>query len=95
MSKKIIINIVIILSILIIFSFIALIYGMYLKISNNSYNNSYSSEFISLNLKADEEIADIQVIDANRLLITIKNNTFITGAIYNIKMKKIQEYIDK
>ncbi len=68
---------------------------MYLKISNNSYNNSYSSEFISLNLKADEEIADIQVIDANRLLITIKNNTFITGAIYNIKMKKIQEYIDK
>jgi len=95
MSKKIIINIVIILSILIIFCFIALIYGMYLKISNNSYNNSYSSEFISLNLKEDEEIANIEVIDENRLLITIKNNSFLTGAIYNIKEKKIQEYIDK
>ena len=88
-------NIVIVLGILIIFSFIALIYGMYLKISNNSYNNSYSSEFISLNLKEDEEIANIQVIDENRLLITIKNTSFLTGAIYNIKEKKIQEYIDK
>ena len=95
MSKKILSSIVIFLAILIVFCFIALIYGMYLKISSNSFNNSYSSEFISLNLKEDEEIANIQVIDENRLLITIKNTSFLTGAIYNIKEKKIQEYIDK
>tara|TARA_Y100000590_G_scaffold415595_1_gene513523 strand:- start:72 stop:359 length:288 start_codon:yes stop_codon:yes gene_type:complete len=95
MSKKIIVNIVIILSILIIFCFIALIYGMYLKISKNPNNTIYSKDLISLDLKEDEKITSIQVIDQNRLLITIQNPSILKGAIYNIERKKIEEYIDK
>ena len=95
MSKKIIVNVVIILSILIIFSFIALIYGIYSKISKNSDGISYSLNLTSLNLENNEEIIDIDVIDKNRLLITIKNSSAIKGAIYNIEQKKIVEFIDK
>ena len=83
------------LGILIIFAFFALIYGMYLKISTNSENMILNPENISLNLKKEEEIVDIRIIDENRLLIIIKNSSTLKGAVYNIKQKKILEFINK
>tara|TARA_B100001013_G_scaffold166840_1_gene99985 strand:- start:899 stop:1186 length:288 start_codon:yes stop_codon:yes gene_type:complete len=95
MLKKNLPYIVIILGILIIFSFIALIYGIYLKTSVNSKNLNFDLKKISLNLNADEEIINIDVIDNNRLLIVIKNSSSLKGAIYNIKQNKISKFIEK
>ena len=68
---------------------------MYLKISTNSENMILNPKNISLNLKNEEEIIDIRIIDENRLLIIIKNSNSLKGAIYNIKQKKISEFINK
>ena len=68
---------------------------MYLKISTNSENIILNTENISLNLKKEEEIVDIRIIDENRLLIIIKNSSTLKGAVYNIKQKKILEFINK
>ena len=68
---------------------------MYLKISTNSENMILDPKNISLNLKKEEEIIDIRIIDENRLLIIIKNSSSLKGAVYNIKQKKISEYINK
>ena len=95
MSKKILHFIVILLGILIIFSFIALIYGMYSKISTNSKNATLDPEKITLNLHDKEEIIDIEVIDENRLLIKINNSDNLKGVIYHIKQNKILKIIEK
>ena len=95
MLKKTLQYIVVFLGILIIFAFFALIYGMYLKISTNSENMILNPENISLNLKKEEKIVDIRIIDENRLLIIIKNSSTLKGAVYNIKQKKISEFINK
>ena len=95
MLKKTLHYIVVFLGILIIFAFFALIYGMYLKISTNPENMILNPENISLNLKKEEEIVDIRIIDENRLLIIIKNSSTLKGAVYNIKQKKILEFINK
>ena len=68
---------------------------MYLKISTNSENMILNPENISLNLKKEEEIVDIRIIDENRLLIIIKNSSTLKGAVYNIKQKKILEFINE
>ena len=68
---------------------------MYLKISTNSENMILNPENISLNLKKEEEIVDIRIIDENRLLILIENSSTLKGAVYNIKQKKILEFINK
>ena len=68
---------------------------MYSKISTNSENMILDPKNISLNLKNEEEIIDIRIIDENRLLIIIKNSSSLKGAVYNIKQKKISEYINK
>ena len=88
-------NIVIVLGILIIFSFIALIYGIYNKINNTSSDFSNQINNISLNLDEEEEILDISVIDENTLLIKIKDSENIVGGIYNIRKKEITEFIEK
>ena len=95
MLKKILQYIVVVLGILIIFAFFALIYGMYFKISTNSEDKILNPKNISLNLSKDEEITDIRIIDKNRLMIIIKNSNNLKGAIYNIKQKKIIEFIEK
>ena len=97
MSKKILQLIVILLGILIIFAFIALIYGMYSKISTNSKDMTLDRKKISLNLKNKEEIIDIEVdiIDENRLLITINSSDNFKSMIYNIKDNKILKIIEK
>ena len=68
---------------------------MYSKISTNTENMILDPKNISLNLKNEEKIFDIRIIDENRLLIIIKNSSSLKGAVYNIKQKKISEYINK
>ena len=92
MSKKLLQYIVIFLGILIIFAFIALIYGMYLKISNS---NNIDLKQISLNLSHNDKKFDIDVIDDKKLLIVIKGQDDLKAAIYNIKEQKITEFIEK
>ena len=50
---------------------------------------------ISLNLTNKEEIIDIEVIDENRLLITINSSDNLKGFIYSIKQNKILKIIEK
>ena len=75
MSNKIITTVVITLGILIVLSFIALFYGLYLKISKNSVNISYSPDLISLNLKNDEHIVRLHIglEDPKDLIDDLKN----------------------
>ncbi len=68
---------------------------MYLKISTNSEDVTLDPEKITLNLNDKEEIIDIEVIDANRLLITINNSDNLKGVIYHIKQNKILKIIEK
>ena len=95
MSKNIIQNIVIILGILIILAFLALIYGMYLKISITGKNLSDSVIIFSSQLNVDEKIKNIEVLDKNKLLILIEKNKMIKGAIYDVDNNQIIRFIDR
>ena len=68
---------------------------MYLKISVNSKDITLDQKKISLNLTDKEEIIDIEVIDENRLLITINNSDNLKGVIYHIKQNKILKVIER
>tara|TARA_B000000475_G_scaffold263110_1_gene249285 strand:+ start:454 stop:741 length:288 start_codon:yes stop_codon:yes gene_type:complete len=95
MSKKIISSIVLILGLLIIIAFLALLYGMYLKISTNGQNISDSSIIFSSNLTKDEYIKNIEVIDKKRLLILIEKNNQIRGVIYDSDQNQIIRIIER
>ena len=95
MSKKIILFIVVILGILIFLAFLALFYGIYLKISIASNNSSITNQIILSDLSENEKIIDIEVIDKNRLLVILENSDNIKGAIYDINKKKITAIIDR
>ena len=95
MTKSALKYIVITLSILIILAFIAIIYGIYLKTSNDNKFSLKNANKLSLNLEINEKIQDIQVIDKDTLLILIKNSGVIKAGIYNLKSKKIINYIEK
>ena len=95
MSKKVIQFVVIFLGILIILAFLALIYGMYLKISTSSAYSKLEPYIYSLNLKNDEKIMDIQVINKYRLLVLIEGSGGIKGGIYDIETNKIIGFIEK
>ena len=68
---------------------------MYSRISTNSKDVTLDPEKITLNLDDKEEIIDIEVIDENRLLITINNSDNLKGVIYHIKQNKILKIIEK
>ena len=68
---------------------------MYSKISTNSKDVILDPEKITLNLNDKEEIIDIEVIDENRLLITINNSDNLKGIIYHIRQNKILKVIEK
>ena len=68
---------------------------MYSKISTNSKDVTLDPEKITLNLNDKEEIIDIEVIDENRLLITINNSDNLKGVIYHIKQNKILKVIER
>ena len=68
---------------------------MYSKILTDSEDITLDPKKITLNLNDKEEITDIEVIDENRLLITINNSDNLKGVIYHIKENKILEIIEK
>ncbi len=68
---------------------------MFSKNSINSKDINFDQKKISLNLTNEEEIIDIEVIDENRLLITINSSDNLKGVIYNIKQNKILKVIEK
>ena len=68
---------------------------MYSKILTDSKDITLDLKKITLNLNDKEEIIDIEIIDENRLLITINNSDSLKGVIYNIKQNKILKIIEK
>ena len=68
---------------------------MYSKISTNLKNVTLDPKKITLNLNDKEEIIDIEIIDENRLLITINSSDSLKGVIYNIKQNKILKIVEK
>ena len=68
---------------------------MYSKISTNSKDMTLDLKNLSLNLSNKEEIIDIEVIDENRLLITINSSDNLQGVIYHIEKNKIIRIIEK
>jgi len=68
---------------------------MYSKILTDSEDITLDPKKITLNLNDKEEIIDIEIIDKNRLLITINSSDNLKGVIYNIKQNKILKIIEK
>ena len=87
--------VVIILGVLIILAFLAIIYGMYLKISKSSNNLINTPYIFSTKLNNNEKILNIEVIDKNKLLILIESADNIKGAIYDIENNKIIRFIER
>ena len=94
MSKKILQFVVVFLAVLILLCFFALIYGLYIKIGKKQSNLEIKNITYNLNLEEDHEITDIDLIDNEKILFTIKNNNKIYAIIYDINSKKITK-IDK
>jgi len=68
---------------------------MYSKILTDSKDITLDPKKITLNLNDKEEIIDIEVIDENRLLITINSSDNLKGLIYHIKQNNILKIIEK
>ena len=68
---------------------------MYSKILTDSEDITLDPKKITLNLNDKEEIIDIEIIDENRVLITINSSDSLRGVIYNIKQNKILKIIEK
>jgi hypothetical protein len=82
------------LAFLIFICFLALVYGLYIKIAKKQSNLEINNINYNLNLKEGHEITDIDLIDDNRILFTIKNNDKIYALIYDIRKSNIIK-IDK
>ena len=85
MSHKILKFIVIFLGILIVICFLALVYGLYIKTTKKQSNLETNLIDYNLNLEKGHKITDIDLIDNNRILFTIKNNDKVYALIYDIK----------
>ena len=95
MSKNFIQLVVIILGVFIIIAFLAIIYGMCLKISKSSNNLINTPYIFSTKLNNNENILNIEVIDKNKLLILIESADNIKGAIYDIENNEIIRFIER
>ena len=89
MSQKILKFIVIFLGILIVICFLALVYGLYIKTTKKQSNLETNLIEYNLNLEKGHKIKDIDLIDNNRILFTIKNNDKVYALIYNIETSNI------
>ena len=94
MSKKILQFVVVFLALLILLCFFVLIYGLYIKIGKKQSNLEAKNITYNLTLEEGHEITDIDLIDNEKILFTIKNNNKIYAIIYDINSKKIIK-IDK
>ena len=68
---------------------------MYIKISPKASKNYNIDEIVSLSLIQDQEIKNMQVIDNNRILITIVSNDEIQGVIFDVNNQEIIQRIKK
>ena len=89
MSQKILKFIVIFLGILIVICFLALVYGLYIKTTKKQSNLETNLIEYNLNLEKGHKITDIDMIDNNRILFTIKSNDKVYALIYDIQTTKI------
>ena len=89
MSQKILKFIVIFLGILIVICFLALVYGLYIKTTKKQSNLETNLIDYNLNLEKGHKITDIDMIDNNRILFTIKSNDKVYALIYDIKTSNI------
>jgi|TARA_Y100000746_G_scaffold19796_1_gene15324 cbb3-type cytochrome oxidase subunit 3 len=89
MSQKILKFIVIFLGILIVICFLALVYGLYIKTTKKQSNLETNLIDYNLNLEKGHKITDIDMIDNNRILFTIKNNDKVYALIYDIETSNI------
>ena len=89
MSQKILKFIVIFLGILIVICFLALVYGLYIKTTKKQSNLDTNLIEYNLNLEKGHKITDIDMIDNNRILFTIKSNDKVYALIYDIKTSNI------
>ena len=89
MSQKILKFIVIFLGILIVICFLALVYGLYIKTTKKQSNLETNSIEYNLNLEKGHKITDIDMIDNNRILFTIKSNDKVYALIYDIETSNI------
>jgi len=89
MSKKILQFVVVFLAVLILLCFVTLIYGFYIKIAKKQSNLETKNIKYNLNLNDGQEITDIDLINNEKLLFTIKDKNKIYAVIYDIKSKKI------
>ncbi len=89
MSQKILKFIVIFLGILIVICFLALVYGLYIKTTKKQSNLESNLIDYNLNLEKGHKITDIDMIDNNRILFTIKNNDKVYALIYDINTSNI------
>jgi uncharacterized protein YpmB len=89
MSQKILKFIVIFLGILIVICFFALVYGLYIKTTKKQSNLETNLIDYNLNLEKGHKITDIDMIDNNMILFTIKNNDKVYALIYDIETSNI------
>ena len=89
MSQKILKFIVIFLGILIVICFLALVYGLYIKTTKKQSNLVTNLIDYNLNLEKGHKITDIDMIDNNRILFTIKSNDKVYALIYDIETSNI------
>ena len=89
MSQKILKFIVIFLGILIVICFLALVYGLYIKTTKKQSNLETNLIDYKLNLEKEHKITDIDLIDNNRILFTIKSNDKVYALIYDIETSNI------
>ena len=74
-------------------AFFAVIYGVYIKISTKTSKNF--NKVKSLSLLPDQKVKNIEVIDNNRILITIVKDDEIQGIIFDIDKQEIVRRIMK
>ena len=89
MSQKILKFIVIFLGILIVICFLVLVYGLYIKTTKKQSNLETNLIEYNLNLEKGHNITDIDMIDNNQILFTIKSNNKVYALIYDTETSNI------
>ena len=74
---------------LIVICFLALVYGLYIKTTKKQSNLETNLIDYNLNLEKGHKITDIDMIDNNRILFTIKSNDKVYALIYDIETSNI------
>ena len=74
---------------MIVICFLALVYGLYIKTTKKQSNLDTNSIDYNLNIEKGHKITDIDMIDNNRILFTIKNNDKVYALIYNIQTSNV------